>query len=103
MSVLVRASQAAAARCRARLDATRLPRSESSIRIRAATRVAFSNILSNTGARLPGEELMTSRTSGRRCLLLQRLAQIVCAFAHSLAARVLDGDHGLLGEVGEKG
>ena len=37
---------------------------------------AFSRIASNTGARSPGEELMTCKHLGGRGLLLQRLARL---------------------------
>ena len=42
----------------------------------AQTRCAFSSIASNTGARSPGEELMTCKHLGGRGLLLQGLARL---------------------------
>ena len=54
---------------------------------------AFSSIASNTGARSPGEELMTCKHLGGRGLLLQRLARL------GDQPRVLHRDDRLRGEV----
>ena len=63
-------------------------------------RVAFSSMASNTGSSSPGELEMTFSTSRGRGLLLQRLGEIVGALAQLVEQpRVLDGDHGLGGEV----
>ena len=57
------------------------------------SRVAFSSIASNTGARSPGEELMTCKYLGGRGLLLQGLARL------GQEPRVLHRDHRLRGEI----
>ena len=54
----------------------------------------------NTGSSSPGELEMTLQHLAGRGLLLQRLGQIVGALAQLVEQpRVLDGDHGLGGEV----
>ena len=66
------------------------------------TRVAFSSIFWNTGFSSPGDELMTSSTSEVAVCCSQRLAQIIRATTQFLEqARILDGDDGLLCEVGQ--
>ena len=51
-------------------------------------RAAFSSIAWNTGSSSPGDELMTRQHLRRRCLLLQRLGQIVVRWRNSLSSRV---------------
>ena len=63
-------------------------------------RAAFSSMAWNTGSKSPGELEMTFSTSRGRGLLLQRFGEIVGALAQlAEQPRVLDGDHGLGGEV----
>ena len=63
-------------------------------------RVAFSSSDWKIGFSSPGELEMILQHLGRRSLLLQRLAEIVSALAQLVEQpRVLDGDHGLGGEV----
>ena len=62
------------------------------------TRVAFSSMVSNTGASSPGDELMTCRTSDVAvCCSSEQFAQL-----HLEQADVLNRDHGLAGKVGEQ-
>ena len=61
-------------------------------------RVAFSSMAWNTGSSSPGELEMTEHLRGRG-LLLQRLGELARARLHLVEQpRVLDRDHGLVGE-----
>ena len=63
-------------------------------------RVAFANMALKTGSSSPGELADDLKHLRGRRLLLQRLREIVGALAQLVEqARVLDGDHGLRGEV----
>ena len=63
-------------------------------------RVAFSSIASNTGSSSPGELEMTFSTSLVAVCCSSDSVEIVGALAQLVEQpRVLDGDHGLRGEV----
>ncbi len=54
----------------------------------------------STLSRSKAERLITFSTSGRRCLLLQRLGEVLRpGFDFREEARVLDGDHRLFGKA----
>ena len=55
---------------------------------------------SNTGCRSNAERLITWSTSERGGLLLERFAQILSTLSQlAKQPRILDGDHGLTGEI----
>ena len=67
------------------------------------SRVAFASIASNTGSSSPGELLNDLQHFGGRGLLLQRLGQLARPRLHLVEQpHVLDRDHRLVGEGGDK-
>ena len=63
-------------------------------------RVAFCNMVWNTGSSSPGELEITLQHIRRRRLLLQRLGKVGRALAQFVQQpRVLDGDYGLGGKI----